>query len=377
MQTFETELTEDTISNPNDSLVVAKKGSPRSREYYLADIPRTTQQRQVSDSMMVEAFHSLGFLYLEELRDTSSALKTYVDFQEKFPDNNYRLETWYALYKIYQSKGNLEESDFYKGLILGNYPESIYANVINDPDYFVKLSQQKNEAAALYEKAYSAYTSEQYLRTITYAEKGMELYPNDTSLIPKFLFLRAMSLGVVDVPDSLYSSLYYIAGKYPTSPVGPMVRSVMRTLEQEYGMGYGTKAVTATDTTTVTMSPYKFAPATTHLVMMVILSSDVNINALKIRISDFNKKYFELKQLKVKSLMLDNDRSLVTIGNFDSEGEAGNYLMALKNDTYVTSGVNSNDHKVYSISLENYPLFYKDKNLEGYELFWKENYPQQ
>jgi len=26
--------------------------------------------------------------------------------------------------------------------------------------------------------------------------------------------------------------------------------------------------------------------------------------------------------------------------------------------------------------LENYPLFYKDKNLEGYELFWKENYPQ-
>ena len=376
MQTFETELTEDTISNTIDSLVVAKKGSPRFREYYLADIPRTTQQRLVSDSMMVEAFHSLGFLYLEELRDTSSALKTYVDFQGKFPDNNYRLETWYALYKIYQSNGNIEESDFYKGLILGNYPESIYANVINDPDYFIKLSQQKNEAAALYEKAYSAYTSEQYLRTITYAEKGMELYPNDTSLIPKFLFLRAMSLGVVDVPDSLYSSLYYIAGKYPTSPVGPMVRSVMRTLEQEYGMGYGTKAVTATDTTIVKMAPYKYAPATTHLVMMVILSSDVNINALKIRISDFDKKYFELKQLKVKSLMLDNDRSLVTIGNFDSEAEAGNYLMALKNDTYVTSGVKSSDHKVYSISLENYPLFYKDKNLEGYELFWKENYPQ-
>lgn len=155
-----------------------------------------------------------------------------------------------------------------------------------------------------------------------------------------------------------------------------MVRSVMRTLEQEYGMGYGTKSVTATDTTIVTMAPYKYAPATTHLVMMVILSPDVNINALKIRISDFDKKYFELKQLKVKSLMLDNDRSLVTIGNFDSEGEAGNYLMALKNDSYVTSGVNSNDHKVYSISLENYPLFYKDKNLEGYELFWQENYPQ-
>jgi hypothetical protein len=74
--------------------------------------------------------------------------------------------------------------------------------------------------------------------------------------------------------------------------------------------------------------------------------------------------------------MLDKDRSLVTVGNFDSEAEATNYLMALKNDTYVTSGVSNNDFKVFSISLDNYPLFYKDKNLDGYELFWKENYPQ-
>ncbi|MDP2723878.1 MAG: tetratricopeptide repeat protein [Bacteroidales bacterium] len=377
IQMSETEVDTENVVDLNDTTkAVVKANSPRTRNYYLADIPRTSEELAISDSLMVEAYHSLGFLYLEELRDTTSALTTYVEFQTKYPDSKYRLETWYALYSIYMSKGNTEEADFYKGLILGSYPESLYAKVINDPDYFIKLSQQKNEAAALYEKTYAAYTSEQYLRTITYADKGIELYPGDTSLVPKFLYLRAMSQGVVDVPDSLYASLYYIAGKYPKSAVGPLVRSVMNTLEQEYGMGYGTKTVSIGDTNVVTLVPYKYDRNATHLMMMVVLSPDVNLNALKIRISDFDKKYFDLKKLKVKSLMLDKDRSLVTVGNFDSEAEATNYLMALKNDTYVTSGVSNNDFKVFSISLDNYPLFYKDKNLDGYELFWKENYPQ-
>lgn len=374
MQSFETDLTEEEIIDVKDSLVVKKASSPKTRSYYLADLPRTPEQKHISDSLMTEAYHSLGFLYMEELRDTVSALKTYVDFQGKFPENIYRVESWYALYKIYLSQGKTEESDFYKGLILGNFPESIYANVIRDPDYFVKLSQQKNEAAALYGKAYEAYSNEQYFRTITYAEQGIELYPNDTALIPRFLYLRAMSMGVVDVPDSLYVSLKFIANKYRQSSIAPLVNSVLKTLEQEYGMGNGAQSAATNDGNKLITVPYKFNPKTPHIVMMVILSQDVNLNALKIRISDFDKKYFELMGLKVKSLMLDKQRSLVTIGNFNVADEAGNYLMALKNDTYVTSGVKSDEFHIFSISLENYPLFYKDKNLEGYELFWNENY---
>ncbi|MCF8347646.1 MAG: hypothetical protein K9G61_02425, partial [Bacteroidales bacterium] len=313
---------------------------------------------------------------LEELRDSVTALYTYSTFQEKYPDNPYRLEAWYALYKLYLAKNQNEESEFYKGLILNNYPESVYANVIRDPDYFVKLAQEKGEAASLYEKAYTAFSKQQYRRAITYAERGVEHNPDDTTLVPKFLYLRAMSQGVVDVPDSMYASLYYIAGKYPTSSVGPIVRSVMKTLEQDYGMGYGTKAPVANDSLSALLANYKYDPNETHLIIIVVSSEEVNLNALKIRISDFDKKYFQLMQLKVKSLMLDNDRSLVTVGNFKNEGEAGNYLLALKNDEYVMSGIKADDFRIFSISMNNYPVFYKDKNVEGYELFWKENYPQ-
>ena len=111
-----------------------------------------------------------------------------------------------------------------------------------------------------------------------------------------------------------------------------------------------------------------------HLVLIVVQSEEINISALKVRISDFDKKYFRLKRLRVKSLMLDDLQSIITIGNFDNKDEAGNYLLALKNDEYVVSGLQNKDFLIFSISASNYPVFYRDKDVSSYSEFFEENY---
>ncbi len=374
MQSYEDdeELTEDDSEAKRDSTIVLVT-NPRDRQFYLQHIPRTEEQLIVSDSLIVEAYNQLSYLYYEELKDTAIALDTYLEFQEKYPNNKYRLDSWYALFKIYKDMGNVEEANYYGNLIVSNYPESNYAKVIQDPDYFVKLSQQQNEAAKLYEKTFKAFNREQYYRVINYSDQAADLYPGDTGLIPKFLYLRAISLGAVDVVDTLYSSLQALIKEYPTSSVAPLASSVIKTLQLEYGFGVpdgsGTNATGENE-----QSIYKFNPAEMHLVMIIVQSEEVNISALKIRISDFNKKYFRLKRLRVKSLMLDDQHTLVTIGNFDSKDEAGNYLLALKNDEYVVSGLQNKDFNVYSISSSNYPVFYKDKDIVSYSKFYDENY---
>jgi hypothetical protein len=111
-----------------------------------------------------------------------------------------------------------------------------------------------------------------------------------------------------------------------------------------------------------------------HLVLIVVKSSDINISAFKVRISDFDKKYFGLNRLRVKSLMLNDQQTIITIGNFDNKDEASNYLLAIKNDEYVISGLDANDFLVFSISASNYPLFYRDKDVSLYETFFEKNY---
>ncbi len=72
--------------------------------------------------------------------------------------------------------------------------------------------------------------------------------------------------------------------------------------------------------------------------------------------------------------MLDNKTTLITIGNFGNKREAGKFYSALSSDEYVFSGLSPDDVAVTTISVGNYPVFYKEKDVEGYLRFFKKYY---
>ena len=375
MQNANEDLNENDTSTVNDSTQTAEvvATDPETREYYLAGIPNTETELQESYDLEIEAYQKLGFLYFEELKDTTLALETYLEFQNKYPENKFRIESWYALYKIYNSLGDEEKAAYYKSLIISNYPESDYARVIIDPDYYIKLSQEKGQSAKLYERTYTAYEKEQYNRVITYADRAISQYPTDSALLPRFLFLRAISIGKVDVADSLYSALKNLIDIYPQSAVTPRAKSVMQMLEKEYGFGNQVSIDEETGKI-IEESPFSYKPDDRHLVVIILNSDVVEIDPLKVRISDFKKKYFRLVQLRVKSLMLDNQRAIITIGNFENAAAAYDFYTAIKNDDYVLSGVNQDDFELFAISSNNYPILYREKNVDDYMDFFLEYY---
>jgi len=376
MQDYGDDFTDEADLDSSDSLAATPVSNPENREYYLADIPFTDEQKQSANEQIMTSYKKLGFLYLEDLRDTTNALETYLTFQEKYPDNPYRLESWYALYKIYDDKPDREKANYYKSLIMSSYPESDYAKVISDPDYYIKLSEEKNKALEVYEKTYKAFSREQYFRVINYADEGIRDFPDDTALAPKFMYLRAVSLGKVDVPDTLYASLNQLMETYPNSSVAPMAQSILHMLSKDYGLGDPiiTDDEAAGDTIQAIPDIYNFDKFAMHLAMIIVNSENVEVDPLKIRLSDFKKKSFDLLNVRIKSLMLDSKRTIVSIGNFENKEEADRFYVALTNDEYVFSGLNPDDYDVVTISIGNYPIFYKEKDVEGYLLFFNEYY---
>ena len=372
MSSFEEDDNADTTAK--DTTLTAEQNNPENRAYYLKNLLKTDADFRVSDSLMLEAYNKLAFIYREELNDTAHAIKTYKLLLDRFPGNKYEVEDWYALYKMYHAKGDMENEEHYKNLILSKYPDSDYAKVIADPDYFVKKAGKQNKAARLYEKTYSAFKKEQYLRVIAYADKGLETAGNDTALVPRFMYLRAMALGKVEVPDTLYKALKELVAKYPQSPVTPFATDVLQVLAEEYGIGDTAIINKNKKAKEAAKSPYTFEPDAPHFTMLVVLSDKVKVRPLKVRLSDFNRKYFRLKGLKVKSLMLDNQRMIITVGNFANKNESDNYYQALKNDEYVFSGVDPNAIFLFTISMKNYPVFYKEKDQKGYQEFWDKYY---
>ncbi len=152
MQAFEDELTDEDNLDLNDSIAADPESNPENRDFYLIDIPFTDEQKQLANEQIMTSYKQLGFLYMEDLRDTTNALETYQTLLEKYPDNPYKLEAWYALYKIFSESGEKDKSNYYRGLIISNFPDSDYAKVISDPDYFNKLNEGKNRRWHLMKK---------------------------------------------------------------------------------------------------------------------------------------------------------------------------------------------------------------------------------
>ncbi len=364
-------------STPNSKNVRQILTGPETRGYYLKALPGSEKEFRLSDSLIVSSYNKLGFLYLEELNDTTDALKTYLKFQGKYPDNQYRLQNWYHLYKIYAGLGKTGEAMHYKGLILESYPGSLYAKVLNDPDYYKKLEESHDKAEKLYSRTYHAFEQGQYYRVITYANRALEKYPNDTVSSPKFMYLRALSLGKVQVPDTLYTALRQLITRYPNSPLKERSQAIIKMLQLEYGIGISQKereALLAAQNKKKEIGLYVYKSNATQYILLMADRRRVDARALEIRLSDFNQKYFRQRPLQISSLALNNNYNILLVKQFVNQPDALGYYRKLVKDPYVFSGILEKNYHLFIISVENYPLFYKEKDMKVYQRFFNEYY---
>jgi len=344
----------------------------RDRAYYLQDLPLTEEAQQQANIDITEAFNNLGFIYMERLKDKPKAVDAYQTLNERYPKNEYELPSWYSLYKLHTALNETEIAENYKNRIISGYPDSDYAQVLLDPDFFIKKAQARNESEEFYERTYEAYKAGQYFRVVMNADRAANLYPSDTALLPRFAFLRAIASGRLEVVDSMAVALDRLVKKYPESSVAPLANDILRNINKTYELTVELEmpAEIETDSTAAAPSPYIDKADAQYMVMLVCNSASVRIDPLKVRLSDFNKSDFSVRSLMIKSLVLDNENTLLTVGNFENRAAAVDYFEVLQSSDYVLGGIKKADYSVYPISLTNYPIFYRNKNVDEYKRFW-------
>jgi len=347
------------------------------RGYYLQDLPFTMEQKEVCDSLISDGLYHLGFLYMDRLNDLPRSIEAYEQLDKRYPNNEKELPTWYALYKMHNDLNHEEQSLVYKGKIFDKYPYSSYAQFINDPEYFKKLQEQEKASSDFYSKTYEAFEQGQYYRVKMNAERAMQLYEADSALIPRFAFLHAVAQGRLVSIDTMAFALYDLVRTYPNSDITPYARQVLDHVNEEYHLGLvlteidnkegGDKPEVKKE------SPYTYTPNVEHFVMIVCDSKTVRVEPLKVRISDFNKKEHRTKAFTMKSVILDEERTIVTIGNFENEEKAADYITSMFLTDYVFGGIDTSKYKIKPISITNYPVFYQSKDLDEYIQFIESN----
>jgi tetratricopeptide (TPR) repeat protein len=375
---------QDTVfmSEPGDTTsgkkVAGKTSSdPKSRDYYLKDIPATPEALAASNDLIIQSYYNLGFIYIDGLGDYGRSIESFETLLDRFPTNKYKVQSIYELNILYTGLQNQPKSDYYRDLLLNEYPETDYAKLMVNPDYYKEIQARQSEALNLYAETFNAFNKEQYYMVLNNAGIAMAKYAGDTSLMPKFEYLRALSLGKIEVEDSLVVALQGIVKKYPKSSVKPLAASLLNYLSSRKGLKEG--SMVPGDSAAMEepeLKIYAPHPGSVHFYVLLVDGSRIDVTALKIKIADFNTKFFSIDELQVNSLLLDNTTEMVTVNNFDDAKKAIDYYNSIKSSKYVfTKLENVGDYADFVIAIENYPIFYRSKNKDLYIKFFQRNYP--
>ena len=171
-------------------------------------------------------------------------------------------------------------------------------------------------------------------------------------------------------------ALYDLVRTYPQSSITPYAMQVLQNINKEYNVGLVLTDINnreGDEPVVQHAAPYTYEPNTEHFVMIVCDSRAVRVDPLLVRISDFNKREYRMRTFNVKNVVLDELRTLITIGSFDNESKADDYITSMFLGDYVFGGIDKSKFTVTSISIKNYPVFYQAKNLEEYIQFINES----
>lgn len=360
----------------NDSLMQEEAENQeltyKDKEYYLQGLPLTPEALAISDSIIKQALFDLGLIYQEGLKDYEKAVESHERLIKRYPDSKFTLNAYFHLYNNHEKIGNSEKSKEYKQLILKNYPESDYAKFIQDPEYFKKQNKSISEAEEYYSKAWEEYAAGNYREVVTLADTGISSY-EDTEATARLALLKAFAQGHIADSATYVQSLAYVANEFKGTKPATTATEMINALSRDAGKGETTGGSTA-NPGAGTDELYTYEPDEMQLYIAVFNMEGLSINKVKIAYSNFNKEFFSLKDLSVNSVYLDNKRQMLTISRFSNAKEALKYHSAIKNNPELKkyfSGRNSDD---FVLSVNDYSKFYKDKNMEKYLEFFKENY---
>src|SRR5258706_7675596 len=104
------------------------------KKKFLEKIPLIEKMRDASNRKIIDAYYSNGLIYKESLGDMYASAESFETMLKRFPDNKYTLQSYYNLYRIYLAVDDSAKRDYYKNILLNQYPESEYAALIRNPD---------------------------------------------------------------------------------------------------------------------------------------------------------------------------------------------------------------------------------------------------
>ncbi len=356
---------EDIQSDPNQGAPQPDLKSSRQTDVakLMATIPQTEEDKEKARLEIQDAYFNLGRIYRFGLEQDGKSIVTYETLLEKYPKTNHRIDALYALFTLYEPI-DASEAQRYKQMIIDEFPETILAKTLINPNYLQEKAARNRALQLEYASAYQAYESGDYILADQKLKTTLSSF-EDVDFLPTVELLSAILKAKTESIVSYEQALNDFIDKYPEEPqtayaknllsaISPATEEILGNLKKEFSEDF----------------------QQIHLVAFTYSESSGTTTDLKKKIEDFNKANFESSRLSVSYLNFNplGKVGLLFISTFKVKSASELYRNSLEKELQRLNLQNDSNFHNFAISRDNLTQLFQDKALDDYLAFHKKFY---
>lgn len=354
---------------------------PKDPQYYLQQIPVTEEDIAASNLIIADGLFNMGVIYKDMLGDCNLALETFDSLNIRYPENENKLKAYHHIYLMYWKQGDMATANLYKSKIRNEFPESDLALAMADPDYEYHQIMLPAIQDSLYQKMYDEYPegNPTVIREM-YGEVASKY--NQSNLMPKFMFINALSFVQTQETDTFKVLLKQLIEKYPNEDVSVLAGEIMKGFQRGlllgsadnslaksglFNMRFGTVNDVAPDSALVFTDNVN----TPHKLLFIFPKGSLNENLLLFTVASFNFGNFMVNDFDLQKTEINNEIGSLEITGFNNLSEVIQYYKMINQPSGYANELGQSV-VVVPISQDNYTTLMKGKSLNDYMLFFEE-----
>lgn len=373
----------------DSSQMVKRVEDPLKREYYTQDLPLTDSLMAVSNEEIRDALYNAGKIFKSEFSNYPRAAEEYEELNKRYPNNIYQLSSYFDLYDLYELMGDKQKSDYYRGLIISEFPDSKYAQFLENPNYFTEMEALTDSLNGLYQEAYRDYKTGRYRQVIPLTADMKKLKP-DSTLMAKIDFMGTVAQGTQSNIHEFESLLKGYIGNYPKSDPTALAKEILTLIQDStladyqklVEMGYINEEIQNKELLPENQvendefgGKFSYDPDLLHyFVIAYPRDAKIDLNRLKFDIANYNIDHYTKIDFDIETENLNENTAMVIVRALENKENALIYHGAIIRKGSVFKTLKDVKYTNFVISSTNYREILDEKSLADYLKFFVKNY---
>ena len=363
---------DSTQTNPADTLA----NDPHNREFYLAQIPFSEDQKAASHAIIQDALLQSGIIFKDRLDNLKLSEKQLLRLTKDYPQYEQLDDAWYHLFLLYSRLGRHDTAEACLSHLKAEHPESEWTTLLSDPYFADNARFGTHIEDSLYAATYQAFKDDKFSEVAGNARISADRFPMGEHRA-KFIFIDGLSrLNNGDATGCL-EQLKEVVEKHPKSEVAEMAGMIVKGVQEGRRLHGGkfdigdvwsrrdiTLAADSTRADTLSTDPNQ------RFVFILAFEPDsVDQNQLLFEMARYNFTNFLVRNFEITT---DEDNGLqrMLINGFLSYDEALQYARQLYANEVMAEKLAPCRSLI--ISEVNLPLLGVQFSYDDYEQFYEE-----